>query len=98
MLWNNEESVGDMSIQALTAVPQYQTMHEDVSVRAEDKHASRSSKQGRVHQRIPLVGFNESISHRPPWRMVEHTAGRLPHHCSVHLHPPDYMASALAPL
>jgi len=33
-----------MSIQASTAVSQYQTMHEDVPVRAEDKHASRSSK------------------------------------------------------
>ena len=86
-----------MSNQALTAVSQYQTMHEDVSVRAEDKHASRSSKQGRVHQRTPL-GFQREHLSSASWRMVEHTVGRLPHHRPVHLHPPDYMASTLAPL
>ncbi|CAD6271770.1 unnamed protein product [Miscanthus lutarioriparius] len=37
---NYEESVGGVSIQALTAVSPYQTMHEDVSVLAEDKHVS----------------------------------------------------------
>ena len=62
-----------MSNQALTAVSQYQTMHEDVPVRAEDKHASRSSKQGRVHQRTPL-GFQREHLSSASWRMVEHTA------------------------
>ncbi|CAL4894112.1 unnamed protein product [Urochloa decumbens] len=65
-----EESVGGVSIQALTAVSPYQTMHEDVSVLAEDKHVSlivlpfhkqQTVDGGMEPINASLRGFNESI-------------------------------------
>ncbi|OEL19166.1 Cation/H(+) antiporter 15 [Dichanthelium oligosanthes] len=67
---NYEESVGGVSIQALTAVSPYQTMHEDVSVLAEDKHVSlivlpfhkqQTVDGGMEPINASLRGFNESI-------------------------------------
>ncbi|XP_047043760.1 cation/H(+) antiporter 15-like [Lolium rigidum] len=67
---NYEESVGGVSVQALTAVSPYQTMHEDVSVLAEDKHVSlivlpfhkQQTVDGGMEPINPnLRGFNESI-------------------------------------
>ncbi|CAN6341623.1 unnamed protein product [Urochloa humidicola] len=65
-----EESVGGVSIQALTAVSPYTTMHEDVSVLAEDKHVSlivlpfhkqQTVDGGMEPINASLRGFNESI-------------------------------------
>ncbi|CAN6337266.1 unnamed protein product [Urochloa humidicola] len=65
-----EESVGGVSVQALTAVSPYQTMHEDVSVLAEDKHVSlivlpfhkqQTVDGGMEPINASLRGFNESI-------------------------------------
>ncbi|KAM3404807.1 hypothetical protein ACQJBY_007735 [Aegilops geniculata] len=67
---NYEESVAGVSVQALTAVSPYQTMHEDVSVLAEDKHVSlivlpfhkQQTVDGGMEPIHPaLKGFNESI-------------------------------------
>ncbi|CAM0954951.1 unnamed protein product [Alopecurus aequalis] len=67
---NYEESIGGVSVQALTAVSPYQTMHEDVSVLAEDKHVSlivlpfhkQQTVDGGMEPINPsLRGFNESI-------------------------------------
>ncbi|XP_003566124.2 cation/H(+) antiporter 15 [Brachypodium distachyon] len=65
-----EESVGGVSVQALTAVSPYQTMHEDVCVLAEDKHVSlivlpfhkQQTVDGGMEPINPSIrGFNESI-------------------------------------
>ncbi|AQK94503.1 Cation/H(+) antiporter 15 [Zea mays] len=70
-----EESVGGVSIQALTAVSPYQTMHEDVSVLAEDKHVSiivlpfhkqQTVDGGMEPINASLRGFNESILSAAP--------------------------------
>ncbi|CAD6342099.1 unnamed protein product [Miscanthus lutarioriparius] len=72
---NYEESVGGVSIQALTAVSPYQTMHEDVSVLAEDKHVSlivlpfhkqQTVDGGMEPINASLRGFNESILSSAP--------------------------------
>uniref|UniRef100_A0A0E0PP51 Uncharacterized protein n=1 Tax=Oryza rufipogon TaxID=4529 RepID=A0A0E0PP51_ORYRU len=65
-----EEMVGGVSVQALTAVSPYQTMHEDVCVLAEDKHVSlivlpfhkqQTVDGGMEPINASLRGFNESI-------------------------------------
>nr|XP_034586568.1 cation/H(+) antiporter 15-like [Setaria viridis] len=70
-----EESVGGVSVQALTAVSPYQTMHEDVSVLAEDKHVSlivlpfhkqQTVDGGMEPINASLRGFNESILSSAP--------------------------------
>jgi len=70
-----EESVGGVSIQALTAVSPYQTMHEDVSVLAEDKHVSlivlpfhkqQTVDGGMEPINASLRGFNENILSSAP--------------------------------
>jgi hypothetical protein len=70
-----EESVGGVSIQALTAVSPYQTMHEDVSVLAEDKHVSiivlpfhkqQTVDGGMEPINASLRSFNESILSAAP--------------------------------
>ncbi|TVU19959.1 hypothetical protein EJB05_36143 [Eragrostis curvula] len=67
---NYEENVGGVSVQSLTAVSPYQTMHEDVSVLAEDKHVSlivlpfhkqQTVDGGMEPINASLRGFNESI-------------------------------------
>ncbi|KAL5202658.1 hypothetical protein ABZP36_013610 [Zizania latifolia] len=67
---NYEESVGGVSVQALTAVSPYQTMHEDVCILAEDKHVSlivlpfhkqQTVDGGMEPINASLRGFNESI-------------------------------------
>ncbi|KAK3135252.1 hypothetical protein QOZ80_5BG0416670 [Eleusine coracana subsp. coracana] len=67
---NYEESVGGVSVQSLTAVSPYATMHEDVSVLAEDKHVSlivlpfhkqQTVDGGMEPINASLRGFNESI-------------------------------------
>ncbi|VAH08561.1 unnamed protein product [Triticum turgidum subsp. durum] len=72
---NYEESVAGVSVQALTAVSPYQTMHEDVSVLAEDKHVSlivlpfhkQQTVDGGMEPIHPaLKGFNESILNSAP--------------------------------
>uniref|UniRef100_A0ACD5U2W3 Uncharacterized protein n=1 Tax=Avena sativa TaxID=4498 RepID=A0ACD5U2W3_AVESA len=72
---NYEESVGGVSVQALTAVSPYQTMHEDVSVLAEDKHVSlivlpfhkQQTVDGGMEPINPnLRGFNESLLDAAP--------------------------------
>lgn len=64
-----------MSVQSLTAVSPYQTMHEDVSVLAEDKHVSlivlpfhkQQTVDGGMEPIHPaLKGFNESILNSAP--------------------------------
>lgn len=70
-----EESVGGVSVQALTAVSPYQTMHEDVSILAEDKHVSlivlpfhkqQTVDGGMEPINASLRGFNESILSSAP--------------------------------
>jgi Kef-type K+ transport system membrane component KefB len=72
---NYEESVAGVSVQALTAVSPYQTMHEDVSVLAEDKHVSlivlpfhkqQTVDGGMEPINASLRGFNESILSSAP--------------------------------
>ncbi|KAL6620440.1 hypothetical protein ACP70R_035579 [Stipagrostis hirtigluma subsp. patula] len=70
-----EENVGGVSVQALTAVSPYQTMHEDVCVLAEDKHVSlivlpfhkqQTVDGGMEPINASLRGFNESILSEAP--------------------------------
>ncbi|XP_040380355.1 cation/H(+) antiporter 15-like [Oryza brachyantha] len=67
---NYEASAGGVSVQALTAVSPYQTMHEDVCILAEDKHVSlivlpfhkqQTVDGGMEPINASLRGFNESI-------------------------------------
>ncbi|CAL4953931.1 unnamed protein product [Urochloa decumbens] len=67
---NYERHTGGVSIQTLAAVSPYQTMHEDVSVLAEDKHVSlivvpfhkQQTVDGGMEAINPHVrGFNESL-------------------------------------
>jgi Kef-type K+ transport system membrane component KefB len=67
---NYEENVGGVSVQSLTAVSPYATMHEDVCVLAEDKHVSlvvlpfhkqQTVDGGMEPINASVRGFNESI-------------------------------------
>ncbi|WVZ77783.1 hypothetical protein U9M48_025607 [Paspalum notatum var. saurae] len=72
---NYERLTGGVSIQTLAAVSPYQTMHEDVSVLAEDKHVSlivipfhkQQTVDGGMEPINPHVrGFNESLLSSSP--------------------------------
>ncbi|XP_062181146.1 cation/H(+) antiporter 15-like [Phragmites australis] len=72
---NYERHTGGVSIQTLAAVSPYQTMHEDVSVLAEDKHVSlivvpfhkQQTVDGAMEPINPNIrGFNESLLSTSP--------------------------------
>ncbi|KAM0842638.1 hypothetical protein ACQ4PT_058236 [Festuca glaucescens] len=72
---NYEMHTGGVSIQTLTAVSPYQTMHDDVSVLAEDKHVSlivapfhkQQTVDGVLEPINPSIrGFNESLLSASP--------------------------------
>jgi hypothetical protein len=72
---NYEMHTGGVSIQTLTAVSPYQSMHDDVSVLAEDKHVSLIVIPFHKHQTVDgslepinpsIRGFNESLLSTSP--------------------------------
>ncbi|BAB64829.1 B1148D12.14 [Oryza sativa (japonica cultivar-group)] len=72
---NYERHTGGISIQTLAAVSPYQTMHDDVSVLAEDKHVSlivvpfhkQQTVDGAMEPINPSIrGFNESLLSTSP--------------------------------
>jgi hypothetical protein len=72
---NYEMHTGGVSIQTLTAVSPYQSMHDDVSVLAEDKHVSlivvpfhkQQTVDGGLEPINPYIrGFNESLLSTSP--------------------------------
>uniref|UniRef100_A0ACD5WGL2 Uncharacterized protein n=1 Tax=Avena sativa TaxID=4498 RepID=A0ACD5WGL2_AVESA len=72
---NYEMHTGGVSVQTLTAVSPYQSMHDDVSVLAEDKHVSlivvpfhkQQAVDGGLESVNPYIrGFNESLLSTSP--------------------------------